>query len=76
MILSLFSRLDGAAYGYTLYREGQCPERHFARNLYETPKEAYPGAQAVLAWERRRDWIVPEGFGRTVRDAMEKVGVG
>jgi hypothetical protein len=75
MILSLFTRLDGLAYGYALYRAGQDPERHFARNLYETPKEAYPGAQAALAWERRRDWIVPDGFGRTVRDAMGKVGV-
>ncbi len=75
MILSLFTRLDGAAWGYALYAPGVHPERHFARNLYETPKEAFPGQQAGLAWERRRDWFVPDGFGATVADAMKACGV-
>lgn len=49
MILSLFVRLDGAAWGYVLTPEGVEPERHHARNLYETPGDGTTTADAVRA---------------------------
>lgn len=75
MILSLFVRLDGAAWAYVLTAAGVEPERHHARNLYETRGEAFQGQQAALAWERRRDWFVPDGFGRTTADAVRACGI-
>jgi len=75
MILSLFTRLDGKAYSYALTRPGVDVERHRARNLYPTKGESFHGEQAALEWELVRSWFVPEGFGKTVRDAMGRVGV-
>jgi hypothetical protein len=75
MILSLFTRLDGKAWGYVLTTPGTDPERHHATNLYKTQGEPFPGQQAALAWERRRDWFVPDGFGKTTADAMRACGI-
>lgn len=75
MILSLFVRLDVAAWGYVLTPAGVEPSRHHARNLYETRGEAYPGEQASLNWELWRDWFVPADFGTTTADAVRACGI-
>lgn len=74
MILSRFDRLDGAGHAYSLAPAGADVMRHFARNMYPTPGDTYPGQHAALAWEHVRSWFVPDGFGRTVRDAMAACG--
>ena len=73
-ILSLFVRRDGAGHAYSLSPEDEAPERHFARNMFKTPGESFPGARAFEAWRRVDFWVVPPTC-RTVRDAMAARGI-
>lgn len=73
--LSLFVRLDGRAWGYVLAPFGVEPSRHHARNLYETPGEAYPGHKASLEWALWRTWFFTADFGTTTADAVRACGI-
>lgn len=75
IILSLFVRRDGAAWGYVLTPSGVEVTRHHARNLYETPGEAYPGEKAAREWELWRAWFLTGDFGTTTLDAMRACGI-
>ena len=68
-ILSLFVRRDGAGHAYSLSTGAECPERHFARNMFKTPGESFPGARAFEAWRRVDFWVVPPTC-RTVLDGL------
>ena len=70
MILSRLNRLDGQGFAFVLHTRGVDPVRRFAQNMYTSPKEQFPGEQAVMHWELVRSWFVPDGFGRTTEDAM------
>lgn len=72
--LALFVRRDGAGYAHAISVAGEDAARHFARNLYPTPGEAFPGAKALEAWEGFVVGMVGPSC-RTVRDAMAAWGI-
>lgn len=76
MILSRFSRRDGECqgYAYSLAPSFCEPIVWFARSLYPSKKEPYPGAIAAKDWVETGTWLILEPC-RTVREAMALAGV-
>lgn len=66
-LLCRWHRIDGQGTAYVLQDDGMTVEAALAKYMY--------GPEAARAWVMDRSWIVPDGFGRTTRDAMERCGV-
>ena len=68
-LLCRWHRIDGRGTAYVLQDDGMTVEAALTRYMYE------PRSEAAKSWTMDRSWIVPDGFGRTTRDAMDRCGV-
>lgn len=51
---------------HVMHSDAVTAEAALTKNMYKP--------EAARDWTLERSWIVPEGFGKTTRDAMERCG--
>ena len=64
-LLCRWRSLEGVV-AHGMHSDAVTVEAALTKNMY--------GPEAARGWAMERSWIVPGGFGKTTRDAMERVG--